>query len=286
MRKTTILSLIIVLCLSLLTMSNAFADEEIIRGELSEYDYLVSLKEMSAEELKEGGFTDEEVKTIEDLDFEKMALEIKEIPDEELIGRGITLDDIKIIRNTDDVGLILSKSLGNVTYNVSKVNFKKQGSNTYLKTKTTWNWSTSPTLQLIDIMATYTSDNFTKSSTSGSVTYYELGGNGVHESSTVFTNFTRYAGRISCSRFPMNKVYPSSSNPSVDKRYYAKKGTIYNEWLASGNITVVGIACKYGHSTISCTPSVSASVNSLSFSFTPSLSVTTGDEVYHQITRS
>ena len=102
-------------------MSNAFADEEIIRGELSEYDYLVSLKEMSAEELKEGGFTDEEVKTIEDLDFEKMALEIKEMPDEELIGRGITLDDIKIIRNTDDVGLILSKSLGNVTYNVSKV---------------------------------------------------------------------------------------------------------------------------------------------------------------------
>ena len=279
-------ALIIVLSLLMVLagVSAAFANDEICHGELSEYDCLVSLKGMSPEELKDNGFSNADIRFIESIDFEKMAAEIKELTDDELIERGISPENIEVIRSSDDVDLILSVSLGNVTYSVSKELFYKSGSKTFLKTKTTWNWSTSPTLHFMDSVATYTSGDFVKSSTYGSIKYYELGGSGISTLNT-FSHYTANAGKVSYSNFPMDQALPSSANPNIDKRYYAKIGTIYNEWYANGDITVTGIACRYGHSSISCTPSVSVGSTGLSISFTPSASITTGPEDYHLITR-
>lgn len=290
MKRKLIISIVLVLSIVLNSTIIAFAGDMASECVINEYYALKTLKSIEPDKLAEMGFKTQQIKEIESIDFKKMMAEIKKMPDDELLDRGIRKSDICIIRESSDEEEVLSRSLGLVNYRIdlngsnSSCFFYSSG-NTYLITKTTWNWTRVPTFTFMDSIVSYTNQDFTRSSVLGEIYYCKVGSSTPTKTKSIpsTNHYSDGAGTVSYTHIDMQTSYPSSTNPNIEERYYAKEGKIVNTWVIyDQNVRHVNIACNYGHSIInissiglSFSPSGSGM---LGISFTPAASVETGDE--------
>ncbi|MEA4922609.1 MAG: hypothetical protein VB031_04490 [Eubacteriaceae bacterium] len=173
---------------------------------------------------------------------------------------------------------------GDVTYTISytKSKFRYKKGNTYLQTKMTWSWKKLPHFLASDIAAMTTSEHFAMTSGSASINYYKGGKKSSNKKTVKKRAFTKNSGKGAYCKFPMAQLM------KYKKKYYyydALSGSMTVNWRVSGNVKSVGISSNYGHTTVSCVPSVSFGAGGGSISFSPVACVKKGVEAYRNIRR-
>lgn len=212
-------------------------------------------------------------KTVSEYDMIK---ELQGYTASQLESQGYTVAEINSIQQP----LAAKETYGKVTYNITYDKMYQRNGETFLRTKMTWNWSKVPAVLATDMMAMTTSEAFTKDSATAKVQYY-WGGNKSKKSNLIAkTVKTKGSGTGVYASFSMGKNW-DSDNKSYKE--IAMSGYMRTTWSISGKYTQVGISSNYGHSVITCTPSVSFS-GTYSISFTPALSCKSGDEAYTKAT--
>ncbi len=296
MRK--FLCMILVLSLVLGMGTAAFAGEaqkEFLLGEesiyehsqtLSEYDILKELMAMSDQQLKVKGYQTRDIAEIRSIDFEKIVEKLKNSSDKELKEMGFTAEKIMLVRKSNDSAVILSQTMGSVTYRINKLRYEYNSATkiTNLVTNFTWEWSSRPLVEFIDIVACGTNLNYGRLPSYGGtssktvVQYYKNGNKSTTPKSKTIEQGTIDNGTKTYSRFSLKAPY-ASSNPDRPDLYYAMKGQMIVAWEVAGIKNSTSIAGNYGHSTVSiANPSLAAGKGGLTLSFTPSVSVQSGVE--------
>ncbi len=193
----------------------------------------------------------------------------------ELLDNGYTKEEIHQIK----APLKAQEKYGNVTYSINYTKMYNKNGNTYLTTEAKWSWSKQPAVLLTDVISMTTSSGFIKDSGSTTVQYYNnLKKQTIKAHPTVKTNG---AGTGVYSRITMAKNYDS------DAKCYkniALSGKMTTNWVISGKYSITGIAAKYGHTVVACTPSASFSSGSTAISFTPKFNCKGGAEAYKRAT--
>lgn len=193
--------------------------------------------------------------------------------DSELKNIGYSAQDIKNIRQP----LKASNKYGNVTYTINYTSMYQKKGITYLTTKMTWNWSKKPAFLLTDIAALTNSENFTKVSATSFVQYYTYGNKSKKNGTASPTVSTKDSGRGAFIKIQMGKDYDRELK---EYKKVALSGSVTVTWSISGKYKQTGISSNYGHSVLTCTPSVSFGYKSGAISFTPAKRCKSGDEAY------
>ena len=195
-------------------------------------------------------------KTVSEYDMIK---ELKQFSKDELREKGFSQEDITAISRP----LKAKEHYGNVTYTITYDKMYQKNGETFLRTKMTWNWSKAPLNILTDIPAMTTSETFTKDSASAKVQYYWYGNKKNKSSSSKPSVKPKNAGQGVYIKVTMGKNFDVSEHSYKE---IALSGSITTSWSVSKKLKQVGIASNYGHSIIVCTPSVSfGSSASISF---------------------
>lgn len=274
---------VMLICCLILTMTNgAFASDSAqeIQGPIisvSEYEIVKNLTSKSNVQLKKEGYTIKDIEEINSIDFGKLANEMRHTDVETLKARGVSEEEIYIIKNSPNDEAVLRASMGDVTYNISYSNFKYTSSSTSVTTKAHWNWTKAPVSQFTDIIASSTNMGMIAETQTGVAYYYKNGIKGGSANMKYLTPFTKGETKVSALRIPMceSRVDTGDIRPS---NYVALMGDLTTNWVYGQKVTKVGLACNYGHSKISLTPTVSISNGGVSIGFSPSLNITQGDE--------
>ena len=200
--------------------------------------------------------------------------------------RGLTEQDIALLRKSDNNAVILSQTMGSVTYRINKLRYEYNSATkiTNLVTNFTWEWSSRPLFEFVDIVACSTNLNYGRLSSYGGTTsktvvqYYKNGNKSTTPKAKTVEQGTIDSGTKTYSRFALKAPY-ASSNPDRPDLYYAMKGQMIVAWEVAGIKRSTSIAGNYGHTTVAVkTPGLAVGKGGLSLSFTPTLSVQSGQE--------
>lgn len=293
-KKNIMITIVMSICLVMASITTSFAavssSISVVNGEsqtLSEYDLIKGLQAKTDQELLEMGYEAPDVRELRQIDLEKYAKELKKTSTDVLRSQGYSEETINVIQKSDSTAEILSQTMGNVTYTVTAVKLTYSSGISELKAKVTWNWSSKPVQTLLDIVAITTNKDFYRISgadyNSTTIKYYKKGNKSTNPKSLSRSQSTKYSGTTTYSTIPMMVAYPSDTSDK-DDLYYAMSGTMKVHMKDSGKISTVNVSGSYGHSFITCEPSVSVSGDaSVSITFTPKLKVNTGEEATDSI---
>ena len=284
------ISLCLMLCSACSSYATVVSSTKVYKVEsktLSEYDYVKKLQSKTDRELTEMGYEESDIKAIRDIDFDEYVQELKSSTPDTLAEQGFSNSAISVIQNSENEAEILAVTMGNVTYSVTAVSLTYSGGISRLKAMLQWSWSSKPTLTMKDIVAITTNKDFYRDSeseyNSTKIKYYKNGNKNTTAKTRTETQSTKSSGKVTFSRVPMKVAYASSTSDKDDV-YYAMTGIMKVEMKESGKITTANVSGSYGHTIISCTPSVSIGLDGVgSITFTPELKVETGPESTHSI---
>jgi len=294
--KRSIIASILVLCLLLSTASVFAAEissEKVISKQtqtLSEYDIIKKLQSKTDEELLDMGYEKDDILEIRKINFSKYVEELKAKTPAMLREQGYSEDEVNLIKRSNNEAEILTQTMGKVTYTVTAMSLKCENNITRLKAQFTWEWSSKPVVTLIDIVGMTTNKDFYRDETSSynvtNITYYKNGNLTSPSRTRTEMQNTKESGTKVYTKIPMYVSYPSDTSDK-DDIYYAMKGTMQVEMKESGVIYTTNVSGNYGHTIVSCDPSVAVSSSggdvSGSISFTPKLFVESGVESTHSI---
>lgn len=250
---------------------------------ISERDIIQELQSLSNEELRISGYSNKDIYDIRNVSDEKMLKKARMRTDEELRNRGLTEKQIDIIRNESNVVKAASETYGKVTYTVSCSSYTYYSGVTSLKVRASWKWTIMPENRFVDIIASTTSNSdFIKSSATGRVNY-RIGKEGKPIAVKGLTVKTENSGTGTFARITTQNKFTDTTHPRPTTMF-AFDGYITTSFKATKKISSVGISAKYGHSIVVVNPGVSFSKGSASISFSPSMSIRTGDEAYARLT--
>ena len=277
--------MILVLCFS--TVAFGYASEEdplkinsddvlVASGFLSEYDLIKDLQELSNADLVSGGYTEEEIEEIRNIDLDAYVDQALSVSDQELRSKGMTFKEISDFRKTaeTDEAEAMRVLYKGVRYNVyltpDQFYYSPSSNRTNLTFYMTWEWTSAPTARFTDIVALTTNDNkFIAKSQVTTVTYKYITAGTVAKTETP-TTYTYGSKTATYSRFAMEKGYNAA-------KVYAASGRISTYFQAKGKYELVAFSGNYGHAKVSVTPSVSIGTG-LAIGFTPETKVDFGSE--------
>lgn len=279
----SVLALIIILAIVPITTYAVEGGDEYYQGKsageynsvtISERDMIHDLQQLSDEELKKLGYTDNEISELRQVNDEYVVKVMRAKTDEELLSMGLTPRQIDIIRNSGNITLAASESFGKVTYTIQKISYTYKSSNTKLQLRATWQWSSSPVFVMTDTFACTTSDSkFTKESAS-CVANYRLSKGGTILKRTNPSVKTKSSGRGTYVEIPMAYLHSDGI-----RKMKAFDGILNVTFKATGEkISSVGASSKYIHSKVGVTPSVSFRSGDIGFS--PTIGYDSGPEAY------
>ena len=226
-----------------ITTYNDFVLQPAVSKSVSEYEMIKELRQYPTDTLKENGFSQKEITAIK--------------------------------------GPLKAKSkYGNITYTINYDKMYQKNGETFLRTKMTWDWSKAPICLLTDIPAMTTSETFTKDSATAKVQYYAYGNKNKKTSTSSPKVKTANAGQGVYIKLSMGKNFDVSEHSYKE---IPLSGSITTSWSVSKKLKQVGIASNYGHTILSCTPSVSFG-RSAAIGFTPEKRCKYGDEAYLKAT--
>lgn len=202
---------------------------------------------------------------------------------QELKQDGYTSDEISEIKKFNST-LDSKEKYGNISYTIKyyKDPFKYSGGITYIKTSTTWSWSKTPIIVKTDLIGMTTSTDFAKyGSSSAHINYYKDGNKTLANKKVVNkTVKTKNSGEGTYIKIRMARTFADSEGV-----YYGLGGSMTVNWRVSGNIKTVGLGSNYGHTKIKCTPSINFGTTGVSISFSPKNNISYGDEAYINVKR-
>ncbi|MCI6820129.1 MAG: hypothetical protein MR884_01495 [Clostridiales bacterium] len=200
----------------------------------------------------------------------------------ELKDAGYSSDEIEEIKNPVSP-FDAKEKYGNVSYTIKyyKDSFKYSDGITYIKTNVSWSWSKTPVIVKTDLIGMTTSAAFAKyGKSSAHINYYKDGNKTAANKKIVNkTVKTKSSGEGTYIKIPMATTFEGGNNV-----YYGLGGSMTVNWRTSGNIKTVGLSGNYGHTKLSCTPSISFG-NGVLISFSPKSKISYGDEAYINVKR-
>ena len=248
MKKITGIMLVIALMLGMTTatFANVIPSSKQSCYTISEFDMLETLAKESKSELKQDGYSQEEIAEIKEYEtlYQKHIEELGNLSDERLRNWGYSEEELSIIRNFQGTTEEMRALSAKVTINITDENFKFQSKETYTTgtLNYSWNWTKKPMSQATDLIAFAWNDWAVKASSSY-VKYYDM------------TTGVLTKGE------PAQKIQPTSvvsgvggngyKFPLVQGNLFAKEGNGYFKLQSDVHIAkdcYYGMA--YGHTTL------------------------------------
>lgn len=229
---------------------------------VNEYDLLSQMAEESSSALLARGYSLNEVNTIQNLDSEYRAHleQFTDMDSESLRNLGYSDEQILILRNFSGAQSEI-KALSAVCYlslYCDYVTWSSTDNRTNSRLRYSFNWSGVPLVKTTDIVSVRWND-WTLHSHSANVTYAPVSGSGSNK--IINATYVPNNGPLaygSSFRFAMTQT---------DNSYWGKSGTGYFNVYYNYSKKDMSAYAEYGHSTITCTPSVSIPASG-EFSFT------------------
>lgn len=231
---------------------------------IREYDMLKQLQSQSDDELKNKGLSESEIKEIKDFDFAKaLKARATKNSDKELSSLGYSADEISVLRDSNSTELQLAALSATLTLEVSEYGHFYTSSLSEVYLETYFEWDSFPVFYGSDIIATAWSDgmycqvnNQVQYETYCSVNYYMPGNRAYYNSYTY--NVIADTNNGAHVKFPLN-VGPAYALSGYMQTYITKQAAVQE----------IAVLSKYGHSTISVSPTVSfTSAPTIGFSTT------------------
>ena len=263
---------------------------------ISEYSMILSLKEMDEDTLLAEGYTNNQIDIIKSEKTDKLIIselmERAKLSDDILTQKGYAESEIEELRSltgdesiTEIYGLFASVTVSN-----SKVLYYYDSDDilTYFIINVSWEWDKEPVVHFTDIVAAGWSGNYQLTNNT-SIFHNELTLNCVGNGYPI-------APKIATVNMTSSDINAGKASFSMDQGGYPGDHD-YTYWVKSGygniELSIVGLdqnaefIFKYGHSTLTMSPSISIGGLSLSFSsgidtFTPASGAVYGraPEVY------
>ncbi len=245
---------------------------------ITEFDLLENLKSKTDVELKEQGFSQNQIDDLRKANFEKEVLNLQKLSNDELLIKGFSQNQIDDIKNYDKNNKLKSKTtLRNLsgkltlTYTLLDYYYSSSNNRTYCRIRLKWRWNTNPLFTFHDMVAQLISENmYMNPSTSYHRVYYYKS-NESHFFKNIKYNMETDGNTTSFmrSKFDMNTFYPGGPDPGN----IAKLGFAYFGWSKYGKINEISTVTKYGHSYANVFIDTNVSATDLSFTITPTISV-------------
>ena len=169
-----------------------------------------------------------------------------------------------------------------LTASLIKQSFTYSSPKTSLKALIEWSWSSKPAFVGKDIWGFSASEGmYVDLSNSNTELWYYKNVNTANPRTKLMKK-PEIAGSNSCGKvvFNMNTPDYTTNTPNI-----AMAGKLYIAFTKQSKLTEVGVYAKYGHSTVSVTPSISVGATGYSFGITPSSKVTETKSLYKHWTR-
>ncbi len=183
---------------------------------------------------------------------EKTIIEnLKKMSKDELLELGLTEGDIKAIdeESLSNSSIRYGKVKYTVLYDKKDFYYDKETNTTKLTTKTYWEWTSPPLTKNIDIVKLGNSSHFSFVKGKAYIKYYKDGD--LDKYSNTVTVYAKPSSEIeACVAIPVTH-FIDKSNVSV-----AMKGSFVAEWVAEGNVNIMGIAATYSHTSYEIKPTI------------------------------
>ncbi|MCM1363624.1 MAG: hypothetical protein NC122_08670 [Faecalibacterium sp.] len=177
MKKFISIVLAIFVLLSAATVNVAAIDKENEKTTvISEWDEYQKIVSMTDQELKDVGYSEQQIDQIRNFDYEKEIKARAKLDDETLKAYGYTkteIDELRKVAKMNDIPIDIMKTISNSTL-TTKLNYISNGSRTeagktmyYVNMKFSWKWNKIPYFKGTDMIVVAFS-----SSTANAFTYY------------------------------------------------------------------------------------------------------------------
>lgn len=228
---------------------------------INEYDVYVSTRATSNDELARNGANDGTVQIIKSNAIENKLTQLSQLPEEELSKIGYTKTQIQLLKNYNGERIEDNPQLRGIFADMSCYFSNVSASNTRLRVKLTWTWSSIPFLSgtsITDLVAirwkgTNTAGQplnlaLNKSLSSCKVEYY-LGTGALYNTKTINIDTQDPYGCVSA-KIPMS---------IADNSSWAKRGTmiITVDRTGTDSIKEAAFVFAYGHTVAVISPSLS-----------------------------
>lgn len=226
------------------------SDEEIV----NEYLKLKELNVKSDSKLRTIGYSTQDIKEIRTYKekFKKNIDDLNELSNSDLLGLGYDSEQVNIIRNFDGSEEQMIRASATCTVSRSKHSFSYDNINkiTNLVVNFSFKWNGAPLFRGTDLMAVSNGEKMYFNNNSYlNISYAPLNSSGVSSSKKILASIDGAGNTGASFKF---KVLGNNGLT------YAKsgQGKIYL-YRKNADIKQVGVGVKYGHSTVSLSPSVS-----------------------------
>ena len=221
---------------------------------INEYEEISNLAKQSTSELKNEGFSSQEIASIYSYrkEFKNHVEELNKMSDDALADSGYTLSQIEDIRNFDGSSATLARVSAKCSLNGKVDMIKYYDKHTHARITYNWSWSGIPVYKMTDMVAVGWG-SWHLVSQSGSVVYYNLISGKLYKSAnTTLVKSDQQSGKAH--KFKM----------LIDDHYYAKKGA--GSFSLRGTVQAkqdIDFYMEYGHMVIRVTPSVSFGISGI-----------------------
>ena len=287
MKKFTIITLVLTLCMAILTIPSFAASDTSGEGytgnELdivntqSEFETILELRKKTDEELVEIGLSAKEINEIKSDFLENELLRRATLTQEELKAYGYTDEQIRLLKTYDGEEITSGSQYMALSATCSGNFTSGNCSNKKIRLRYNWEWSSVPVIKMKDkvfvrwqaVKSGGVVVDATVTYAKATVKYYSIT-TGAYASSKDTTVNGSGGTTVDYRTFNIDMVID-------DNYYWAKKGTAYitlNSEDAGYNFKYVDVGGSYGHKTVTCTIGISFPASTYSWvKFTPKLTV-------------
>jgi len=221
---------------------------------VNEFIKLQELNKKSDSNLKSIGYSNEDIKLIRQYkdDFNNHIISLNELSDEVLISLGYNNDQVDTIRNFNgsEDHMIKASATCSVSRSSGRFYYDSINKATNLIVNYSFKWSGAPVFRGTDLMAVSNGEQtYFHSSSYLNVSYAPLGSTGATSSKKIYAKIHDSGNTGASFSFKMIGNNGLSYAKSGSGKVYLHRQNV--------NLSQVGVGVKYGHSTISISPSVS-----------------------------
>lgn len=248
---------------------------------ITEYEMLQQLQGQSDEALKEKGLTATEIKEIKNFNyFDALKKRAAIKNNKELEGMGYSENDIEILKDPNSSESELIALSATVTFSVWEYGHFLQSALSEVYLETDWSWDIWPTFGSTDIVAICWSNNLYCNTntqkpyeTYAEVSYYDIGSTYRGYSQLTVIAETNLGAHV---KIPLRKKIGNYE-------YFALNGYMQTYIQKKAYVPQVSVYAKYGHSTVTVTPTVSFK-GYPSIEFAPTMTEAAEDDEYIDLT--
>ncbi|MDQ2087223.1 hypothetical protein RBH29_12375 [Herbivorax sp. ANBcel31] len=251
---------------------------------VSEYDLYLDLVEKTDSELREAGYTTDQIKSLREFDYSEEIEKKAQLDEKELKSLGYSSDRIDAIKSFDGTEASIRSGSAQLTFVLYEENSYSSSNFSFVDLGVYWTWDSTPLWGFTDIIAVSWSDGMycDTSNTNNTREWFYWH----REIDDVYMDYStkELTAELNAGAYVREKISKNTGsvwNPKPEDFHYLKNGAMLLRIHKQAYVPEIAVLAKYGHSTITISPSVTFSQSpAIGISFSMTMQEAGEDDLY------